>query len=220
MTPTTVLLDTDALIALLALDCFDAALELLEIEPSRCYRLPAAVAQAARARWVGDVWPRADRTAWPARIAELPALSPPGSIELLQRLILVQGIDEGEAYLVASLVEGSGSLLLTGDSRALRALLTANSLRDVVEALRKRVITFPQIVGQLVRHLSLSEVEHRWRSAAPGTTSRRHKGLSVLFGTSSPTRPDDFWSAHQMQIDQLAAVTDGDFFYTFGEGQS
>lgn len=168
-------------------------------DDSRCYCLPSVVAQIKRSKWVGNKWPKSDRARMAERAARLTPLPPPISITLLEALNSI--IDEGEAYLLTHMTEHPQLVLLTGDVRMLLALHRSNEFfaRDVREEIAGRVLIFPQIIGQLVRRLSVSEVENRWRLSAPANHSHRQKSLSVMFG-SPPTREEDFWLGHELQL--------------------
>jgi hypothetical protein len=199
--------DTDALVMLLALDCLGDALECLGCAQDRCYRLPAAPAQARRSRWVGEHWPNADRARMAAAIESLASLPPSGKIEIQDHLNAIEGIDEGEAYLLAAVCEIPGMLLLTGDLRMVRALLTAedSAAEQVRQAVAGRLILVPQVVEALARKLSLVEVEARWRASGS-----RHRSLQVIFG-SPPTRDDDFHRGCEMQIDSVTGICGADW---------
>lgn len=199
----TACVDSDALVNLLALDCFHDALGCLDLTERCCFRLPAVIAQIERAGWVGKRWPKADRRSMAEVARRLQTLPPPGDLKLLELLNGVPGIDEGEAYILAKAIEEPGLLVLTGDGRMVRALHQSEATADLCPALEGRIIVFPQVVGALVEHLSVSEVEYRWRSAAPDSTMHRQKSLSVMFGSTSPTRDEDFWSGHSLQVSNV-----------------
>jgi hypothetical protein len=207
-------IDSDALVNLLALGCFGDALSCVGCVESCCFRLPSMVAQLKRARWVGERWPRADRKAMAEAAQRLPVLPPPEDIATQGMLNLIEGIDIGDAYILARALEDPGLLVLTGDGRMIRALHECSGTADVCEALRGRVMFFPQIVGGLVNTLSVTEVEYRWRSAAPDTTSHRHKSLSIMFGSTSPTRSEEFWSGHDLQVAHVTAVCGDSWLYS------
>lgn len=202
--------DTDVLVSLLALDCFHDTLACLGFSESKCFRLPSVVAQLERSRWVGDHWPKASRAEMASIVSRLPALPPPTDIATLSLLNGIDGVDEGEAYILTKACEDPGLLVLTGDGRMVRAIHRAPEASGVCRILKGRVVVFPQIVGTLVKHVSLTEIEYRWRQAAPDTTKHRHKGMSVMFGTTSPTKEDDFWTGQGFQLGNITdACGDG-----------
>lgn len=135
----------------------------------------------------------------------LPVLLPSQDLAVQAALNARDGIDEGEAYILAKALEDRALLVLTGDGRMIRALHQTPGVIDL-ESLRGRVVLFPQMIGALVNRLSLSEVEYRWRAAAPDTTKQRQKSLSVMFGSTSPARAEDFWSGYSLQVGHVTDV--------------
>jgi hypothetical protein len=149
-----------------------------------------------------------------AQIAErLPSLPPPENLELQSALNEIPGIDEGEALLLAHLVDDRSAILLSGEGRMLRALHGSEEMFDVRQAIQGRVLLFPQIIGGLVRTLSLAEVEHRWRSVAPSATRDKQKSLAVMFGSSSPTREAEFWQGYELQLSSVTDVCGPSWLY-------
>ncbi|MEP7011117.1 MAG: hypothetical protein ABJC13_12400 [Acidobacteriota bacterium] len=144
-------------------------------------------------------------------VCRLPVLPPPQDITTLDALNSREGIDEGEAYILARALEDQALLVLTGDGKMIRALHQAPPLIDL-ERLRGRIVIFPQIIGALVSRLSVLEVEYRWRSAAPGATSQRQKSLSVMFG-SAPTSTEEFWSGYKFQASRVTEACGEGWLY-------
>lgn len=206
-------IDSDALVNLLALGCFEDALKCIGCDEHSCFRLPSIVAQLERGRWVGERWPKADRAAMVAIARQLPVLPQSQNIAIQSALNGVDGIDEGEAYILARALEDPQLLVLTGDGRMIRALHLPPPVVDL-ESLRGRIVIFPQMVGALVNRLSVTEVEYRWRAAAPDTTRQRQKSLSVMFGTTTPTRIEEFWAAQSFQVGHVTEVCGEDWLYS------
>jgi hypothetical protein len=201
--------DTDALVNLLALDCLQAALDCLGCDSDRCYRLQAASHQIRRARWIEEKWPLFDRVnaaALADQLRPLPVAPPLSTLEALN----IDHIDQGEAYFLAAMVEMPDSLLLSGDRRMIEALHRATNpaVVSVREAVRGRVLMFPQIVAALVRKMSLAAVEERVRTAFC-----RHLTLKILFGSRRPTRSEDFWEAYQSEMKQIEIVCGEGWLY-------
>jgi hypothetical protein len=207
-------IDTDALVSLLGLESLGDGLACLGCLHSSCYRLPAAEYQIRRAGWVGDKWPKLDRAACAEIAARLPVAPVPRNLSLQESLNFIDHIHEGEAYLLAHMVESPRSLLVTGDTRMLRALYGARdgAARRVREEIEGRVIIFPQVVGALAKTISVSEVETRWRSAAPANQSHRQKSLTVMFG-SAPTRDEEFWLGWESQLQDVTEICSSRLLY-------
>jgi hypothetical protein len=200
------------LVNLLALDCFTDALTCIGCDESSCFRLPSVVAQLERGRWVGERWPKADRSAMAATARRLPVLPPPENIAVQEALNNIMGIDEGEAYIIAGALEDPELLVLSGDGRMIRALHLTPPLVNL-ESLRRRILIFPQLIGALVNNLSIAEVESRWRAAAPETTRQRQKSLSIMFGSESPTRPEEFWAGYRFQMSHVTVACGDDWLH-------
>ncbi len=79
-----------------------------------------------------------DRAASADTASRLPILPPPQDIATLGALNSREGIDEGEAYILARALEDQSLLVLTGDVRMIRALLQAPTFIDL-ESLRGRI---------------------------------------------------------------------------------
>jgi hypothetical protein len=202
-------IDTDALVNLLALDAFDTTLKILGLKRSDCFRLSAAEHQVAKAAWVEHQWPFFDREKVRPVIRELGLLPQAPPLDLLDALN-VDGIDEGEAYFLAALSENPEYLLMSGDRRMLEALHGASDIRvaRVREAVRGRVILFPQVVAALVRKLSLKVVEGRVRSSLC-----RHRTLKILFGSKRPTDSEQFREACDSELRSYVAVCGEDWLF-------
>jgi hypothetical protein len=204
--------DTDALVNLLALDAFDFALDGLGISRADCFRLRAAKHQISKAAWIGTQWPFFDRDKACSIVEDLRLLPKIPSADLLEALN-INGIDEGEALFLATLSENPEYMLMSGDRRMLEALHGASDIRlvRVREAIRGRVILFPQVVAALVRKLSLRVVETRIR-----TGLCRHHTLRILFGSMRPTDPEHFREAYEAEMRTCVAICGEDWLYPFG----
>jgi hypothetical protein len=202
--------DTDALVNLLALDVFDAALALLQFTRAQCFRLRVAEHQVERAAWVENRWPFFDRSRALPVVRDLKVLQQQPRVELLE-ILNINGIDVGEAYLLAALTDNPEYLLLSGDKRMLEALHAASDPRLVAvrEAVRGRVLLFPQVLAALVGKLSLEVMEGRFRSSLC-----RHRTLKILFGTQRPTDPDHFREAYESEMKSYAAICGQDWLFS------
>jgi hypothetical protein len=203
--------DTDALVNLLALDALDVTLKLLGITRSECFRLRAARHQILKATWVERQWPFFDRTKASSVIDDLCLLPQVPPSELLEALN-IDGIDEGEAIFLASLSENPEYVLLSGDRRMLQALHSSSDIRvaQAREAVRGRVVVFPQIVAALVHRLSLRKIEERIRSGLC-----QHRTLKILFGSRRPTLPEHFQDAYESELRSYVAICGQEWLFPF-----
>jgi hypothetical protein len=201
--------DTDALVNVLALDCFDAVLACLDCPRSRCFRLHALPYQIRKAKWITDRWPLFDRAAMLPLVEQLGRVPASPSVETLQALN-IDDIDQEDGYLLAALAQSPDFLLLSGDRRMVEALHRSSDevVRAVREAARGRVLVFVQIVAALVRRLSLPVVEQKVRSSFCG-----HRTLKILFGSQGPTHETEFWAAYESEMKSLKAVCGEDWLY-------
>lgn len=143
------LIDSDAFLLLAGADSLDRAVQLIGCLPQetfRLYPLPHMIGRSAKLRQRYSAETR-DR----ARLAtdRFQGIGKRPSDKLLQRLIGVQDIDEGEALLYGILAEEEDYLLASGDKRAMIALCAEPSLKDIREAVAGRVVCLESILRRM-----------------------------------------------------------------------
>lgn len=144
-------IDTDAFCKLGASGLLGSAASALGCTEAECARLPALPHMLKRGSLAKRLGP--DRCA--EVLARVPSFAavPPASTSYLEPFIGVPDVDAGEAQLFA-LVAEHGSLLLTGDKRALRA---AGRLAAVADSLNDKLVTLEAL---LLRLVALDGAEH------------------------------------------------------------
>jgi len=159
--------DTDAVAKLAAWELFDGACELLDVVASEVCLLPAAAYQFGKNRgnrysdrYGEDGRLRAlrafenGRTDYPLNEADNDLL-----IDVAQRTGFA--VDGGERVLIAATLHHDGTILTTGEKRALRALHAEPECADICQRLSGRVLHVEQVVLRLFDVIGFEEVRAR-----------------------------------------------------------
>jgi hypothetical protein len=186
------LIDTDAFCKLAICDLLDDSLALFGADRQRCARLPALPHQLARGGmrrlYGGDACDRIGAAA-----ADLPVIEVP-SLEWLEKLASLPGVDPGEAQLLASAAE-EGSVLITGDKRALRA---ARNVVGLAAAVARRLVSVEALLLAHTRAFGADEVRRRVRPIC-----ELDKTIAVCF---SDANSDPEEGLHSYLADLASAV--------------
>lgn len=173
-----VLLDTDAFCKLAAAGIIEDAVHLLGVGLDECGRLPAVPHMLRRGRLRELFGHEVCDVLMP--IAEaMPTIAEP-SEEWLDRLTPIDAIDPGEALIFASAAQ-HGTLVMSGDKRALRAL------KDLVEfrqALGGRIVVLEAILLALCEELGTDEIQRR---VQPFVTL--DQTIKICFSNPTSTNP-------------------------------
>jgi hypothetical protein len=171
------LIDSDIFVLLSAAGLLDDLVDCLGFELSDVRRLDALPHQLQR----GRSFRRYDEAARSEALTRCHEVRPiedrPTSSEHWAKLISVDDIDEGEAFLFVKLAEASTSLLTTGDQRSLIALGKAEGLHSFRDQIRGRVVCLESALLLLVQNVgaqSVGEALQRLRSI--------NTKIDVLFG--------------------------------------
>lgn len=171
------LIDSDIFVLLSAAGLLDDLVGCLGFELSGVRRLDALPHQLQRGRSFRR-YDEAARSEALRRCHEVRSIEDrPTSSEHWEKLISVDDIDEGEAFLFAKLAEASASLLTTGDQRSLIALGKAEGLNSFRDQIRGRVVCLESALLLLVQSIGAQSV---------GEALQRLRGVNtkidVLFG--------------------------------------
>ena len=171
------LIDSDIFVLLSAAGLLDDLVACLGFELSGVRRLDALPHQLQRGRSFRR-YGEAARSEALTRCHEVRSIEDrPTSSEHWEKLISVNDIDEGEAFLFAKLAEASASLLTTGDQRSLIALGKAEGLNSFRNQIRGRVVCLESALLLLVQSVGAQSV---------GEALQRLRGVNtkidVLFG--------------------------------------
>lgn len=134
--------------------------------------------------------------AWCSTIAGIEEAPSP---KLVDRLVLLEDLDPGEAVLFALAAETDGSLVGTCDRRACRALGRAQNLGDVRGRLKGKVVCLEASLKALLKRMEFSEL------AEALTTIREHnQTLRVLLAQGAATSRESFEIALSSYLKDLA----------------
>jgi hypothetical protein len=169
--------DSDVFVLLAASNSLSRVAELLGFTMEQLGRLAPLphmlrVGKSFRKKYSQDVRDRA------AAVADVVAaiVERPQNDDLLQSLLEINGIDEGEALLYGLLVESPHLQLISGDKTAMRALVSQESLQHVRAAITGRVICLESILKLLVQADGVAVVAKAWLPLKDS-----YKSLSIVF---------------------------------------
>ena len=128
--------------------------------------------------------------------------------ELPQRLLSIDYIDDGEALLIAHLVERPTCLLASGDLRAMRALASAEGFQDVRDAIRGRVICLEAVVRMLVEADGVAATATAFQVVLPHS---RH--LQIFFSEANVANQEQCLDAVRSFYTELRDVHRCDFLF-------
>lgn len=168
------LVDTDAFCKLGVASLLKDAVGLLGAELRECGRLAALPYMLRRGKLQKQFGAEACERLVP--IAEEMPLIPQASDVWLEQLTQVQGIDPGEAQMLASAAE-TGLVVVSGDKRALRAL---KCIESFVNALDGRIVVLDALLIALCDHLGTEQVRSRIPAMAAAD-----KTLKVCFSAGN-----------------------------------
>ena len=171
-----ILLDNDVLLKLAIYDLIDEALNALKVRPEQVSVLPTAkyslLPAKNRLKRCKDEQ-TADRLE--AFLMTCSIISQDGIMpELIDELIGIQSLDSGEAVLFAYAATHAEAIVLTGDKRAISALMHSN----VVANMQGRVMAL-ESVFQVMTMTGVESVQRKVR-AKPAAD----KSLANVFGKS------------------------------------
>jgi len=200
-----ILIDTDAVIVLAGSGLLQEALAQLGLGPEHAQRLPALRSQLQRGRKFRKYAPEVRDTA----LAQAGGLAPATGArdtDLVDQLLRISDIDDGEAHLLALLCESETMLLASGDKRALAALTchASGSAGSVAQRAAGRIICLEQVLRLLVVALGADTVGRAIRGACPD-----HVTFRVVFSDTNLTRDDLCLDALDQYIRDLDEATGG-----------
>lgn len=202
------LVDSDSFILLGAAGLLERTAELLGFSPAQLRRLHA-LPHMLRGKRMRREYPEGLREAALEATARVEGIyDRPVDDELLQRLLAVENIDDGEAALYAHLAEHRTCLLASGDLRAIRALGLAEGFRDVREAIRDRVVCLEAAVRLLVEADGVDAIATAFRPVLP-----YNNHLQVFFSEGNVRDQTECLAAVRSYFDELRQSYACDFLY-------
>ena len=208
MTERLLLVDSDVFVLLSAAGLLEELATVLGFAPDAIRRLPALPHQLQK----GRSFRRYDLAARTTVLTKCEATASwderPADNERFDRLVSVDGIDEGEAFFFATLSERPACLLTTGDSKALVALGNASDLADVRDQIRGRIVPLEGALLLLVRSLGAEAVGSRLKPLAPA-----HRTIDILFGTKDHFDDDEAVRQITSYLDSLRQSLGDDLLF-------
>lgn len=138
----------------------------------------------------------------------VPALQATPSADLLQQLIDVVDIDDGEAILYALLSETPFYLLTTNDKRAMRAIATALPLQAVRKNVSGRIVCLETMLLRLVEQDGVAAVAQALAPVTPDNTL-----LRVCFSPGNVANPHECTYALHHYLQTLTDQVGADFLW-------
>ena len=208
MTERLLLVDSDVFVLLSAAGLLDELATVLGFAPDAIRRLSALPYQLQK----GRSFRRYDLAARTTVLTKCEATASweerPADNERFDRLVSVDGIDEGEAFFFATLSERHACLLTTGDSKALVALGNASDLADVRDQVRGRIVALEGALLLLVRSLGAEAVGSRLKPLASV-----HRTIDILFGTKDHFDDDEAVRQITSYLDSLRQSMGDDLLF-------
>ena len=146
------LVDSDIFILLAAAGVLERVAHLLGVKLENVRRLKPLKYQLEKSSGFKRKYPEPIRNlaaGWCDRVAALD--EEPLGRDILDRLNVTKGIDEGEGLLFALLSERPFYYLASGDKRGMVAVATAPELADIRSAVAGRIICLETVLGMLIR---------------------------------------------------------------------
>jgi hypothetical protein len=166
------LIDTDMLVLLAASDLLEQVVALLGFEMKDVRRLGAAIHQVRKSKSFRDQYGQEILEAALPRIESITVAEPATDLELLNRLN--ESIDPGEAQLVAVAAGQRGTLLVSGDKRAIRDLAACGD-SGCIQSMKGRIVTLEAVLWMLLRNTDARDL-HGFLQVASF-----HKTLRIVF---------------------------------------
>ena len=197
-----VFFDNDALLKIVQFDLMHEVLALLAIDEASCRVLATAryslLPAQNRLKKCGDTAVASRLEAFLGRAKSI--ADEKVDAQALDALTATQGIDSGEALLIAAALSCDNSIVVTGDKRAIFALVSRPSLDEVCGKLGGRVHCLETLFALLVEADFAKVQEHvRKRPAVD-------KALTNIFGVSTPTSLESTRDGMRSYIEHLTSV--------------
>jgi hypothetical protein len=155
-----VFVDNDILLKLSCCDLLDETMAVLRLSAADVRVLRTARFVFQRNRQVADRYSEQGRFRAVAFVKSCQTIVEEGGDEF-ERLQATDGIDIGEARLLAATSELANFLLMTGDKRCLQVLAAQTELAEVRERLQGRVLCLEQVILRLIQRSGFDWVKAR-----------------------------------------------------------
>lgn len=196
-----ILLDNDVLLKLATYDLIDEALNALKVQPEQVSVLPTAkyslLPAKNRLKRCKDEQTAVRLEAFlkTCSVISQDAIAP----ELVDELVGIQSLDSGEAVLFAYAATHADTIVVTGDKRAISALMSS----DVTANIQGRVMTL-ESVFQVMTALEVELVQVKVRAKPTAD-----KSLTNVFGKSQAASVDSIREGLKSYINDIVKKTGG-----------
>ena len=208
MAKAALLIDSDVFLVLAGAGVLDQAIELLGCDRDCAFRrapLPQMIGRSAslQACYSADVRRRAQ-----VACTQIAGIGDRPRDDILQRLLTVTDIDDGEALLYGLLAECPLYLLASGDKRAMLALSGEPSVADIREAVAGRVICLESILRRMVLRDGVNKVAPHFRCVRDS-----HQSLRVILSDANSSDQAQCLKALDSYLRDLTRAVGQDFLY-------
>ena len=203
------LVDTDIFVLLAGAGLLDRTAELLNCSPDDLRRLDPVTHQLRKSKKFLEKYSAEVRAAaLQAARRVRPLTDRPVDDTLLQRLADIPDIEEGDAFLLASVAEHPSWLLTTGDRRAIIACATNPEARKVRKAVAGRIVPIETVLRLLVTTDGIGKI-------APAFINVREydKKLRVIFSEAGSTNLEHCLAGIDSNLRSLVRHVGDDFLY-------
>lgn len=145
-------LDNDIILKLTACDLFNEAISILNVNRDNIRVLPSARYYFKKSRRAKKLYPENIRnkvTTIASRYQTI-EIETKEALQKINKLQSYEGIDDGEANLIAATREINAFWLTTGDKRFLKTVASYNELATIKSRLQGKVICLEQLILQLI----------------------------------------------------------------------
>lgn len=208
MEPEGLFVDTSAFVLLAGADLFEPAVEILGLGLENVRRLHAIEAQLTRGRAFKERYSDAVRSAALGLCARVAPVDTAPDPDLLERLVNVPRIDDGEAVLFGLVAERGGFCLLSDDKASMIALASDPEVRDIRDRVAGRVITLETVIELLVEHDGAEQVAQKINTVREANTM-----LRVVFSRGAHTTAELCREGLRAYLDDLGHHLGEDFLY-------
>ncbi|MFT5325185.1 MAG: hypothetical protein ACI8P0_003052 [Planctomycetaceae bacterium] len=197
--------DNDVVTKLVEFDIFDIAIAALDVELDE-FNILDTLKYVEHLKDVVRLSERRGSAAAGRLLKIVPTLREITDVGIDEIFEDIVNIDAGEAVLLSAALQSSGSMLWTGDKRAITAIASHPSLDTVREQLKGRIVCLEQVVLQTIENEGFATVRDRLLpSLGLGVLSRGGVDTAIrsAFGAKEQATEDNVVFALNGYIDDL-----------------
>lgn len=200
------LIDSDLFVLLSGAGLLEALLSALDVEEGAARRLQPLPHMLEKGRLARRYPPgiREKAQAWCPRIPPLEAVPDPATLE---QLLLVPGIDPGEALLFGVAAETGHTLLASGDRRSFEAIAASSDLSGLRAQLEGKLLALESALDLLRRNLPYQDLTRKLASVRD-----YHRTVRVLLSQGEQTPEASFRGGLDSYLRDLRSQLEGLLF--------